>query len=241
MHNSTFRTRFHFTLVELLVVVSIIAILAALLLPSLRQARFRAKVIGCTSQFRQWGFAIGMYAGDNGGFLPRFDFPATGRNPTDVANEFLPAMAEYGANWQTWFCPAQPEHREMWLAFVADGEPYNNETVAVALRYYYNPFFTKFPYSWWVPRKSGILYPTGYPTGGGDDTVTAGKPLMTDALYSGTTTDPLETQNHGHRIPEYGGTLKSVNALYVDGSVKTIPPADMEARYAGTGGWWSFW
>lgn len=59
-----------FTLIELLVVIAIIAILAALLLPALSKAKEKAQRAQCTSNLKQWGIALVMYAGDNGERFP---------------------------------------------------------------------------------------------------------------------------------------------------------------------------
>lgn len=53
-----------FTLIEMLVVVSIVALLVALLLPSLSKARAQARIVACIANLRQQGAAVVGYCGD---------------------------------------------------------------------------------------------------------------------------------------------------------------------------------
>ncbi len=56
-----------FTLIELLVVIAIIAILMAILMPSLSRVRDQARQINCSANLRQWNLVFNMYAGENDG------------------------------------------------------------------------------------------------------------------------------------------------------------------------------
>ncbi len=85
------RTRTHFTpraftLVELLVVIAIIALLVAILLPSLAKARKQASAVACGSSLRQIHQAFVQYASDNKDHLP--PAPWIGVRPTNQYAHF---------------------------------------------------------------------------------------------------------------------------------------------------------
>lgn len=60
-----------FTLIELLIVISIIAILMSILLPSLKKARDQTQRIACCNNLNQIGKAVFLYVNDNSSWLPQ--------------------------------------------------------------------------------------------------------------------------------------------------------------------------
>lgn len=70
-----------FSLLELLTVVSTIAVLAALLFPILSKAKTKAQRTTCLSNLRQLGFAWALYRDDNSDYIAESYPGETGDNP----------------------------------------------------------------------------------------------------------------------------------------------------------------
>jgi prepilin-type N-terminal cleavage/methylation domain-containing protein len=61
-----------FTLIELLVVIAIIAVLVAILVPTLSRAREAAKRVVCSNQLKEVGVAVSAYAADWENLMPYY-------------------------------------------------------------------------------------------------------------------------------------------------------------------------
>jgi prepilin-type processing-associated H-X9-DG protein len=106
---------------ELLMVMGIIAILAALLFPVLGRTHAKAKATACLGNLRQWSMATSLFLLNNDDFLPK-DGSASGSSTAEgwyvelPRAMGLPAYAEMA--WRTnaaidpgrsvWICPANP-------------------------------------------------------------------------------------------------------------------------------------
>jgi len=73
-----------FSLIELLVVISILALLVSIILPSFRSARRQAKMTVCATNLKQIGVAMGEYLASHGDRFPFASmFPSMGALPLE--------------------------------------------------------------------------------------------------------------------------------------------------------------
>jgi len=112
-----------FTLIELLVVVAIIAILLAMMLPTLGRARTAGYKTLCASNLRQVSLAFGMYLGDHNGVYPAGDdtaATAVGGPWVWMGRGFRPLLMPYIVrdidkdNPSVLWCPADPSDPIEW-------------------------------------------------------------------------------------------------------------------------------
>ena len=91
-----------FTIIELLVVISVILILAAIITPAVHKAKAKARRVQCLANIRQVGQTALMYAQDYNDTLPRAsDFDAWWNLPGIAATKYLKTEVRS--------CPNQPD------------------------------------------------------------------------------------------------------------------------------------
>lgn len=233
-----------FTLVELLVVIAIIALLLAVLMPTLGRVKFRTRLMVCTSNVRTVAVGMGSYASSFKGRMPRQDLGGTGNNLWDVATPFVDTlMQQYNVPLEMFFCPTGPAGRMRPGVGMGGYEHYG--------------YFRLIGYMLWVPRlnggrqcppDSGVI-PDDLvrgPVGQYDSTLALRNPVFTDLVgtsmgydYNGDISVAGEALGVGHGSAHMeGSNVTWSNQAFIDGSAYAVRGNQLKCRYGGN--WWNW-
>ena len=233
-----------FTLVELLVVISVITILASLILPTIQSSMRQSVRVSCRSNLRQWGQGLWAYAGQYQRFFPDnrdgMHTSWVGKSVQEFCRRYLLEMGEFGtgdrlAGDHIIHCPTQQWHRVYGSDFT--GPPGTAFSGMNLVGYFYLPHrdvnSCNYTYAGndWVAKRSVH-----------DEPVQA--PIMMDMkqFHTGTPTgwyDASGSLPWSSHITSSGEPVGG-NFLYIDGRVTWFRSADIELG-ATTGGWQMFY
>ncbi len=235
-----------FTLVELLVVISIISLLMSIMLPALGRAREMARQVSCASNMRQISLAFNMFGMSNEDEIPVASKIMGANNPWIWA--LLPYIQGDENKSQTferpaelWFCPSD---RDPYPSLFA---PHGQEYTSYALNGYYQP------------AKGGSGWSAGTPeirigpAGGYKYTQiknTSSVMLMMETSFYGQVYDMENSRVSSYSLPREGHHrntsgfyhLGKMNLMFVDGHIESIrgkKAAPWPVPFSAQGG--SFW
>lgn len=196
-----------FTLIELLVVIAVIAIIAAILFPAFASARAKARQTTCTSNLRQIGLAIAMYAQDNDDVFP---YGGDGEDKEAFNGEIPPlsgVLEPYIKSKTLWRCPSDTGFDILEVGFdemPLDARPTSFD--AFGMSYYYRTELTlthqttsglvgydaATPFAEHGPAEINVLFDgVGFWHGGRDEKAGRYDVLMGDGHVSNLTFDRL--------------------------------------------------
>lgn len=115
-----------FTLIEVLVVISIIALIAAILFPAFAKARENARRSSCQSNLKQIGLGLLQYVGDHDDKMPASAYGPISPTIQDSNNssyyKWMDAIFPYVKSEQLFICPSDSGGKYTYSLNLPDGE-----------------------------------------------------------------------------------------------------------------------
>lgn len=133
-----------FTMIELLVVITIISILAALLMPALRGTKEKGRQISCMNNLRQLGITVLQYVNENDGWIPPI-----GENGGPLWSCGAGGQSNWG--WTTRYLPFNPPNRPTTLSLSCPSGSKDDMNSVYGSNYGLSGSLCYF-YSWGLPR-----------------------------------------------------------------------------------------
>ena len=221
-----------FTLIELLTVIAIIGILAAIIIPTVGKVRATARNAQCISRLRDWGTAIHLYANDNKGKYRISNWLSGSSNPYQP---YFPGSTQQMATIRSFAgCPLLNQtltegtmcYSMVWPSINGDINTLLADEVVggvaqmnVALGRCANPAKFLLLCDTIIGANPGVK---GSDAGSGTDF-----PQMIDPLFGATPVNP-GTRGDETVARRHGGA--KANGVFGDGSVKTITGAPAASR-----------
>ncbi len=204
-----------FTLIELMVVIAVIALMAALLFPALNRAKESGRRTACASNLRQLGVALSIYAGENEGSYPLVTL--TNRWPAQLYRGY--------ENFDVLLCASDPTPRVRGAGLRPDEAP--RSYVMNLFRDYFETALAPSELSSFNSGRSSRAMNETH-IGKPSDTIVFGeKKTETSTFYvdltatlGGAVNTTAEQRRHHRKSGEATG---GANYSFADGSVKYLP------------------
>ncbi len=203
-----------FTLVEILVVIAVVALLAAILFPAFYRAREAARRVSCASNLQQIGLALRQYSQDFNGYYP-LAYAQVASNPDPLPDadgqvrrySWATQIFPYVHSADTFRCPSNPKNG---LSATA---PDAKQPLDIPVSYVCN----------WNEAGLGVF-------GAADGSMRVREfnvrfPAETIAVAESTSTSPAMDTNDAQLVGKlFSGHQDRGNYLFVDGHVKALVP-----------------